>query len=292
MKPLTTTAKMLLPAVFALLTLGAPAQANTDKEQTHKYSLHIVKEDNGKQEIIDRTFSSKAEMDAYVKENNFDAPQAAELPPLPETPAAPPAPSTKNIVIIEKHGIEKPCEKHGNKSCEKDKKTKKVIIIEKDESSIDGKTDLQITYTNLSAEERAQKIQEMLNKHGEDVQIMRVKKEIQKDNGRNEMQPGPVGHIEPGIQEVGGGSSQNISDVKIYPNPANGEFHVAFNIEQPANVKLRITDMAGKEVYAEAWNNYSGKIDKDITGSNLSRGTYLMYVQAGAEKSTTQVVMQ
>ena len=127
--------------VFALALLifamefGFAQQTTTDKPQQQKYCIKIVKDENGKQEVISKTFASKDEMDAYMKENKMDAPEMAELPGAASTATGSTA----------------------------DTKTKKVIISETDESAAGGKTSLDITYENFTAEERAQFIQTILN---------------------------------------------------------------------------------------------------------------------------------
>jgi hypothetical protein len=55
---------------------------------------------------------------------------------------------------------------------------------------------------------------------------------------------------------------------------------------------LRVTDLNGKEVYAETFSGYSGRFEKEIKSANLSAGTYIVDIQAGNEKETTRVVMQ
>ena len=87
-------------------------------------------------------------------------------------------------------------------------------------------------------------------------------------------------------------TANNLSEVKVFPNPASGQFHVAFNIGKAADVMLKVTDLNGKEVYAETFNGYSGKFGKEIKSANLSTGTYIVNIQAGNETETTRVVMQ
>jgi Secretion system C-terminal sorting domain len=53
-----------------------------------------------------------------------------------------------------------------------------------------------------------------------------------------------------------------------------------------------LVDMNGKEVYEEAMNNYSGKMEKDINAAGLSKGTYVVNVEAAGERATTTIVLQ
>ena len=272
MKTILIATKLLLLSAFIIAAGGLFAQEKVEKQEPKKYSLHMVKDENGKEEIIDKTFASRAEMDAYMKEHKIDLPEAPEA----LAPAATPG---------EKIVIEKTIDKHNGKN--NDKKEKKIIIIEKEEGSLGGNTDLEITYTNLNSDERAQVIQRLLNEKGKAVQIIQMKKPGQNVKSESQNTQPPTG-----IENLTPEQTSNLSDVTLFPNPANGQFHVTFNVVKPADIKLRITDLQGNEVYASALNNYSGKFEKDINRPDLAKGTYVLDITAGAEKKTTKVVMQ
>jgi len=248
MKTITNISRLAVPALFVLLAQPGFAQQSTDRQEQQSYQIKIVKDENGNQEVIDKTFNSRDEMEAYVKENKIDVPETKE-PPSP--PAIKPA----------------------------DDKTKRIVISEIEQN---GKTSLEFTYENFSSDERARLIQDILNDKWHDVKI-EIAKQHQNTEGHNAP---PSSVNEPTEAAI------NLTDVKVFPNPATGQFHVAFSVTKPTNLQVTVDDLNGKEVYAEAVTNYAGKFEKEIDGASMVPGTYIVNIQAGTEKRTTRVVMQ
>lgn len=268
MKTIAAPQKIALLVMIFLTSHTLFAQQNEQPKQKH-YRLNIVKNENGKEEKIDETFNTREEMLAYMKEHNIEAPAGDE--------AVLNGDGEKKVVIKEKT-----IKKNADKPVEK---KKKIVITEKQEAGT-NKTELNISTSDLTAEERIAVIQSLINISGNNVEIVKMK------DGNNTMAEARAATPPTGIENMKSDENGNINDVKLYPNPSNGDFHVEFNIAKPANVKLRITDLQGKEVYADATNNYSGKFVKDISHSAFAKGTYLVNIESGTERKTTQVVMQ
>ncbi len=268
-----TTTTIIKTVVLASIVLSAQlmfAQQATEKQEQQKYQIKIVKDENGKQEVIDKTFSSKEELDAYMKDNNLDAPEIVEAP-LPPVPPVP------------------PCHGAGNKHC--DKNMKSIVVTENAPVNGNGHSTLEITYENFAPEERTELIDEVLSQKEENVRVeirkeRSVHHEINSETQTPEPPQPPMSVKEPAT------SANNLNDVKVFPNPAGGQFHVEFSVSKPTTVHVKLTDLNGKEVYNETFDNYSGKFEKDINNTNLAGGTYIMEIQAGGEKTTTKVVMQ
>ena len=263
MKTLPNIVTIMALAFFVIAAQPTFAQQTTSQQEQQKFRIKIVKDDNGKQEVTDKTFNSKSELEAYVNENKIDAPEMNELPEIVAN-----AKCTNTQV-----------------KCD-DSKMKKIAISETNTGNVDGSTTLSITYNNFSPEERAQVIQNIINQKGTNVRL-EIRKEREVNSAKNDESNQPAYSVNE-LSET----ANNLTDVKVFPNPANGQFHIAFNVGKASNVQLRLTDLNGKEIYAENFNNYSGKFEKNINNTNLSAGTYIMNVQAGNEKTTTKVVMQ
>jgi len=266
MKTLTNIAAMVFLTMCLLAAQTGFAQQTADQQQ--KYRIKIVKDENGKQEIIDKTFDSKADMEAYAKENHMEMPQMSELPALPT--------ACKGDMAHDK-------------AC--DAKMKKIIITESDATGENGHTTLDMSYENFTSEERAQLIQTIINEKGPDAHVLveiRKQRETNWPDNAQKVEPNQPPTAVNGPAEA----STNLSDVKVFPNPSTGQFHIGFNVSKPTDVLLRLSDLNGKEIYSETFNSYSGKFEKEITNTTLSAGTYIMDIQAGNEKRTTKVVTQ
>jgi hypothetical protein len=260
-----TLAKITGIMILASLMLAAQpgfAQQTADRQEQQSYHIKIIKDENGKQEVIDKTFASQPEMDAYMKDNKLDAPPTIEPPMPPATPV------------------------------KADTKEKKIVISESEEAN--GHTSLDITYENYSAERRAELIQKILNEEGNKVKVEIVKQhkmDMSHPDGSMQTPEPPKAPVGAGVKEPDEAWT-NLTDVKVFPNPATGQFHLSFGVGKAADVKLLVTDLNGKEVYTETFKNYTGKFEKEISSANLTTGTYIVDVQAGGEKNTIKVVMQ
>jgi type IV secretory pathway VirB10-like protein len=272
----TTASRIMLIALVALASYNLFAQDNDSKPDSQKYRLYIVKDENGNKEVIDKTFASKEETDAYIKTNKIEAPETdmpePPMPPMPPTPpVAPSAPGEKQSPV---------------------KKEKKIIIIEKEEGGINGQTDFSIDLSQLSPDEASKVVQEVINMNVAKIEVVHVKKEVKNDfpSGLNTTGE-EKSDQRVGINNTTASNSANVANLKVYPNPGR-QFHVECNVTKPGDVKLRILDMQGKEVYEEAMNTGAGKFEKDINAAGLGKGTYLMDVEAGGARATTTVVLQ
>jgi hypothetical protein len=282
----TKSLHLMLVALAALATGSLFAQDNDAKADKQKYSLHIIKDENGKTRIIDRTFGTKDEMDAFVKANDLD--KAETDRPEPPTPPTPPNPP------VGPNPPSPPSSPGKRQSKKNEVKEKKIIIIEKEEGGLNGKTGFTIDLSQLPEDEVIKVVQEIINLNLAKVEVQHIgnKKEI------NQAPASPRSSTEvdqdaqrTAIDPQPDANSANVANLKVYPNPGR-QFHVVCNVSKPCDVKLTMVDMNGKEVYEEAMNNYSGKLEKDINGAALGKGTYLLDVEAGSERATTTVVLQ
>lgn len=68
------------------------------------------------------------------------------------------------------------------------------------------------------------------------------------------------------------------NEFKVYPNPNDGKFNLKFNLEQRANVKIRVTNMLGQVVYENMLFNFEGLHAEEIDLTNYSKGQYVINV--------------
>ena len=88
-----------------------------------------------------------------------------------------------------------------------------------------------------------------------------------------------------GIVEVG----------EIYPNPvltSNGKVSMNVRAGRDMNVTVRIVDLSGKIMMDEQVHLESGLNSDVLNVSGYARGTYILEVQTGDVKESTQLVVQ
>jgi hypothetical protein len=292
MKPIYLTKALLALAVFAI----NPAFAQQQNTGAENYHIKIEKDENGKKEVIDKNFTSKEDMNAFLQEIN-EVPELPE-PPMPPAPPEPPAVSALPNLPDMPEGAD------GFNLC-----------IVKDDNGKMEVTNLNFsTHEEMEAYMKQNKItapnilSDDIKADGKQIRrIVIIDKEESNTTGGNKptteskhetvtinktiIHTDKTGQTPPG-GSTGLSEAKNINDVRVYPNPSDGHFYVDFNVVNTADVTVRLTDMEGKEVYSETMKNFQGPFAKSIYSHQFAKGTYLLEVTAGNEKSAMKVAVQ
>ena len=69
----------------------------------------------------------------------------------------------------------------------------------------------------------------------------------------------------------------------MYPNPNNGLFRLAFEMEGVKEVTLNITDELGRLVYSEDLGNVAGMHQQDVDFRNHAQGVYIVHLTVNGE---------
>jgi hypothetical protein len=70
-----------------------------------------------------------------------------------------------------------------------------------------------------------------------------------------------------------------LTQLSVFPNPANQEIHVSFNLEKSANVNVEILDLTGRMLYTSlSENTSSGTVNKIITTNTIAEGSYIVRI--------------
>ena len=93
-----------------------------------------------------------------------------------------------------------------------------------------------------------------------------------------------------GIDEYSQGLTDN--DLLIYPNPASGNINIQLNLEQKQNVMISVYNVIGELVYSEKHEKKSGIFTRQLDGSALSNGMYLILLQTGEKLITRKFIIQ
>ena len=74
----------------------------------------------------------------------------------------------------------------------------------------------------------------------------------------------------------------NNSEIKIFPNPSDGNASVEFNLKQSEKVKIIITNLLGATVYESTEKSYyAGDQLINLKCENLNNGIYFIHVKVG-----------
>ena len=85
----------------------------------------------------------------------------------------------------------------------------------------------------------------------------------------------------------------NVFGMEVFPNPANAEANVTFNLNNTADVNITVTDLSGKVVYSNALGNVAaGKSEVSLNTAALSNGVYMINVAVDNAVSTQKLVIR
>ncbi len=87
-------------------------------------------------------------------------------------------------------------------------------------------------------------------------------------------------------------SENGSSDFNVYPNPANDLINISFSDKFNGQVNLSITDLAGREIYSEAFGDVNPGQLKSISSTDFEEGMYLLHLQSGENRSTRKIVLR
>jgi hypothetical protein len=82
----------------------------------------------------------------------------------------------------------------------------------------------------------------------------------------------------------------DLTGMKVYPNPFNGETRVSFHLAYPENIILNLFNSTGQLVLTVNEGNFSaGDQECTLDGSNLPAGIYMLRLQAGSQNYVCKV---
>ncbi len=77
----------------------------------------------------------------------------------------------------------------------------------------------------------------------------------------------------------------------IYPNPNNGQFTVAFNLEMQDDYKVKIINAIGQSVYEESLSNFSGNYNKQLDITTYGKGVYQLSITNSNNQTVKKVMV-
>ncbi len=84
---------------------------------------------------------------------------------------------------------------------------------------------------------------------------------------------------------------KQITDLKVFPNPTNGEINVSFNLKKESQVTIKVVDVLGNEVLTLLSQKINQGFQKNTfdLSSKLSGGFYFVRIMTGSESLTKRI---
>ena len=93
------------------------------------------------------------------------------------------------------------------------------------------------------------------------------------------------------VQCIGINEQDEISQLKIYPNPNSGEFTVSMTLENTPNFELKVFNNLGEQVFTEPVERIKGSYEKRINLNGRAAGVYnVQFIFAGETINRTIII--
>lgn len=289
----TVFAGLLATSIFAMPALAQeqPAKQETknitininqdekSKNGERKGKIKIVRNINGKEEVIEREFDG--EMPADLKEKLKDL----DLNIIDNNGKI----LADSVWTGEKQNAPNATEKKQHK-----------VIVYKAECNTNNKKDNAFEFKFDEKGEIPADIKKMLDEKGIELQGNKVQvykladgKEVKVciskvciikiDDTKAEEKKESKAEIAPEPQ---------ISDLTVYPNPNDGEFNLKFNLEQKGDAEVTLFDQQGNKLYEETLKNFSGEYKKPLQIKGQKSGNYILKIVQNGNIYTRQVLVK
>jgi C1A family cysteine protease/PKD repeat protein len=80
--------------------------------------------------------------------------------------------------------------------------------------------------------------------------------------------------------------------LNLYPNPNNGSFHYVYSSGKNENIRIRVLNLNGQELYIENLKNVSLSIEQDINLGRINPGVYIFELTSGQQVIRKNFVIQ
>jgi len=94
-----------------------------------------------------------------------------------------------------------------------------------------------------------------------------------------------------GSQNTGDLSLQK-KNIRIFPNPCDGEFTIELNSFQANQVKVTILDFVGKSVFQETTSFQTGLDSKKFNTGEIKEGLYFLQLNVGENIYTEKLIIK
>ena len=83
-----------------------------------------------------------------------------------------------------------------------------------------------------------------------------------------------------------------ISELEVYPNPSDDVFNISFSSEKVQDLKIRILNVIGAQVYTEDRENFVGEYTKQMSLDKYRKGIYFLEIETNNGIINKKLILQ
>ncbi len=80
--------------------------------------------------------------------------------------------------------------------------------------------------------------------------------------------------------------------IKFYPNPSKEDINIQFKLAKQGDIKVRISNMLGQEIFQEDLKDYNGEYMRTVNLKQYGEGTYIMQIIQGKRVITRKIIVE
>lgn len=84
----------------------------------------------------------------------------------------------------------------------------------------------------------------------------------------------------------------DLADLKISPNPNDGNMAISFTSTQRGDLNIRVMDMGGRDVYTMALTDFEGPYTGTISLNGKDKGIYVVHITQNGKALSRKIVVQ
>jgi hypothetical protein len=242
--------------------------------------IKIVRNINGKEEVIEREFDGKMPEDLKKELNNI------KMNEVDGGKSHIWINTSKDVKIDSKdskNGKVMIFSSEGNKDLPED--VKKMLAEKGVNLDLDGKD---FVFINKIGKDNENSTQTYKLTDGKEVKVCISKIcviHITKDEAKKEQEASAEA-------ETKTADEPKVADLMVYPNPNDGAFNLKFNLEQKGDAQVTLHDQQGNVLYEETLKDFSGEFQKPLNLRGQKAGNYVLKIVQNGKVYTRQVVVK
>jgi membrane-associated protease RseP (regulator of RpoE activity) len=83
-----------------------------------------------------------------------------------------------------------------------------------------------------------------------------------------------------------------LKEMRVFPNPSNGFFRIAFDVQERGDLFVNVHDAKGDRVYEERITGFKGRYERTLDLTDKNTGTYFLVIQQDGKTQAQKLIKE